>query len=90
MDNWNVVLVIIALVGLVTAIVAPIIKLTTTVTKLIGLVDTCEKDLASIDRRNTESHALIYKRLEAAEETGQNHETRLVIIEHDMKGENRQ
>lgn len=89
MTEWSIVVVIIALVGLMATVAGlvgkitrPINDLTTTVTRLTGMVDTCEKDLSGIDRRNSETHALFFKELEAEKAVTQDHEVRIVKLEY--------
>lgn len=71
MTEWQAVGVIITLVALVTAIVAPVTKLTTTVTRLTVLVDEMHKNFGVFNTK-----------VEEHDDTLNNHETRLCLIEH--------
>ena len=70
MMEWTVVVVIIALVGLVSSIVAPIIKLNTIITKLATLVDGIEKTIGTLSNKSDEHDGVL-----------NNHETRITVLE---------
>ena len=74
MTEWEVVGVLVVVVGLVTAIVTPLIKLNTTVTKLVVMVDNLGKTIDELTRRNSEAHSRVFKQLD-------DHETRLISLE---------
>ena len=60
MTEWQVVGVIIALVGLVGAIVAPLIRLNSTITKLTLMVDQLVKDMDEQHRRSHDAHTKLW------------------------------
>lgn len=74
MTEWGVVTVLVALVGFVATVVKPIINLNTSITKLTEIVDRMSKDLDELTKRNADTHARIFERLE-------DHETRIKILE---------
>ena len=82
MTEWAVVGVIITLLGLVAAVVKPLITLNTTLTKLTDSVATLDKNITALTTDNTASHARIWGELNAHDETINDHETRISIIEH--------
>ena len=81
MAEWGVVGVIVVLVGLFAAIAGPIIRLNTTIAKLDGSVEALRRDLGALTTRNSETHDRIFKRLDAADETLGDHETRITVLE---------
>ena len=81
MTEWEVVGVLVVLVGLVAAIVGPIIKLNTTITKLAAVVESVQRDIGDITDRNSKSHARIFEKLDEEDLKLQNHETRITVLE---------
>lgn len=86
--EWTVVTVIIALIGLVSAIIAPIIKLNSTITKLsmmieqsIKRMDALEKTAGEIQQHSTESHRRIHDRIDRNEERLHDHDKRITSLE---------
>lgn len=79
MTEWQVVGVIIALVGLVSGVVAPIVKLNTTIIKLTTIVDGLAEKFASLSTKNSATHKDLYNVVN-------DHERRIVVLEdHDKK-----
>ena len=81
MTEWTVITVIISLIALVTAIVTPIIKLNTTITKLTVVVDGIEKRYSGVSSLNTEAHCEIHKKIDEHSEKIGEHETRISVLE---------
>lgn len=81
MTEWGVVGVIVALLALVTAIVTPILKLNTTVTKLTALVDGLAKDFEEMTSKNRESHKTLWEEVKHQNEKLGDHETRIKLLE---------
>lgn len=81
MTQWDVVLVITALVGLGVAIVTPLIKLNTSITKLSTLLDGLAGDMRKLTEKNAKSHERIWDRLDEQEENVNDHETRITVLE---------
>ena len=75
MTEWEVVGVIVALVGLLTAICKPVIQLTRAITKLTDAVETLERRLEREEADNRSTHL----RLEARD---QEQERKLFELEH--------
>ena len=82
MTEWSVILVIVTLVGLVSAIVTPLIKVNTSATKLVCAVEALEKNLEKIITKNSESHDRLWKHNEAQDRQLANHETRIKVMEY--------
>ena len=81
MNEWGVVVVIIALAGLLTAVIKPIISLNTTITKLTYVVDRLQKDFAGFGDKNTEAHRRLWEKTKEHDETLQDHGYRIASIE---------
>jgi len=79
--EWTVVTVVIALVGLVVAVLTPAIKLNTSVTKLSTVVDTLTDQLKGMELANNTEHDKLTKRLDSQGETINDHETRITVLE---------
>ena len=81
MNEWQVVGVLIALVGFVASIVTPIIKLNTSIVKLSVLVDNLGNKLSSMEASNSASHDRIWNKLEEHGEELQDHDKRIIKLE---------
>lgn len=81
MTEWQVFGVIVALVAFVTAIVGPLIKLNTSITRLTENIDRLVKDLAEQKEKSSESHRRIWAKNDEQDETLADHETRITILE---------
>lgn len=85
MNEWQVVGVIVALVGLVSAIVAPIIKLNTSITKLTVLLDGLKSNQDSYEKRNREAHKRIWEHNGEQDEMLHKHETDIQLLKDGRK-----
>jgi predicted PurR-regulated permease PerM len=81
--EWLVVTVIIALFGFVVAVVTPLLKLNTTIVKLMESMNNLSKTLDDFKDKNTESHRRIWEHEEKQDEILSDHETRIKLIEGD-------
>ena len=81
MTEWQVVGVLIALVGFVAAIVTPIIKLNTSIVKLSILVDGLGNKLSAMETANSVSHDRIWNKLEEHGEELVDHDKRIIKLE---------
>lgn len=79
--EWTVVGVIVVLVGLVTAIVTPMIRLNTSITKLTCAVDNFQKNLDELTQKNADSHARLWRHNVDQDKILNDHETRICVIE---------
>ena len=76
--DWTVIAGVAALVGLIGGIVAPMLKLNTSITQLTVVVNGLAKNFEKLTDKNDCAHEKINDKLE-------DHETRIFIIEHDGK-----
>jgi len=76
--EWTVIAGVAALVGLIGGIVAPILKLNTSITQLTVVVNGLAKNFDKLTDKNECAHEKINEKLE-------DHEKRIFIIEHDGK-----
>ena len=83
MEKWDIVAVIIALVGLFGAIVAPIVKLTRAITQLTFAVETMEKDVTALTAENRAGHERIWDHQTEQDKQIADHETRIRVMEED-------
>lgn len=81
MTEWGVVLVIIALIGLATSIIAPIVKLTKTITKLTVVMDGLRETVEANRRDNRASHERLWDHNKEQDEAINDHETRITVLE---------
>lgn len=85
MNEWQIVGGILTLVTLVTAVVTPIVKLNTTVTRLTTIVDEMYKNFEGLTNKNSEAHGKLWARVDEHDDTLNNHETRICLIERNGK-----
>jgi len=76
--EWTVIAGVAALVGLIGGIVAPILKLNTSITQLTVVVNGLARNFEKLTDKNECAHDKINEKLD-------DHETRILIIEHSGK-----
>ena len=81
MTEWGVFGVIVALVGFAGAIVTPIIKLNTNITRLTVTIENILKEQEAAKSANGKSHDRIWTELDAHGDKLDEHETRITKIE---------
>lgn len=86
MDNWNILLVIIELVGFLAVLLPPVIKLAKSMTKLEEAISALSAQLTEIKTDNAAAHKRIWDKVDDHDETINDHETRITVLEH-QKGE---
>lgn len=79
MNEWTVVTVLIALVGLLAAILRPLLGLNSTIIRLTEAVDALKKELSHISSKNSEAHSRLWKQLNEQEKRLSVCESRLDI-----------
>jgi Na+-translocating ferredoxin:NAD+ oxidoreductase RnfG subunit len=79
--EWTVVTVLVVIVGLFAAVGAPIIKLIVTITKVNILLDALTKELNEAVCKNKDSHERFRTHNEKQDETLQDHEMRITVLE---------
>lgn len=82
MTEWQVVLVIIALFGFITAVTTPIIKLNTSITQLTAAMQRLEEKLDENKEDNYEAHKRLWDHNDDQDKMLSNHDQRL----HDLDG----
>jgi len=81
-DEWLVVQALVVIVGLFLAVGRPMLKLNGTIVKLDSSVEILNKRFDRFEEENKDSHARIYKKDIDQDETINNHETRIVVLEN--------
>ena len=76
--DWTVIAGVAALVGLIGGVVAPMLKLNTSITQLTVVVNGLAKGFDKLTDKNDDAHKEINKTLG-------DHETRITLIEHSGK-----
>ena len=81
MDKWEVFLTIGTLVTFLIAVGGPMLKLNTTLTKLIDKAETLEKSFEKTQNSNHDVHKRMWNEIEEHEHKLSDHETRLQLME---------
>ena len=81
MTEWGVVGVLIAVVGLVASIARPLLSLNTAITRLTTELDGLRKDLQTFSAKNETSHDRIWQKAAEQDETLDDHEHRITVLE---------
>ena len=79
--EWEIVTVIIALVGLLTTVTKPILNLTKTITKLNHTCQNLEERMERFENHNHDSHVKIWAHNDKQDEQIINHENRISMLE---------
>ena len=89
MTEWQVVLVIIAIAGLITGIGAPVIRLNTSITrmtvtmeKLVTDINRIVRDMESSENRNTAGHERLWEHNGKQDDRISDHESRITLLEN--------
>lgn len=85
MNEWEVYLVIVSLVGFAIAIGTPIIKLNTSITRLIERLNSLDQGMDELSEKNHRSHARIWEHNDEQDVKLNDHETRITILEEKEK-----
>lgn len=86
MTEWTVIGVLIALVGLIGAVVGPVVKLNTSITRLAVTMDGMDASLKELTDKNTKSHQRLWDKNDQQDKQLADHEYRIKTLESD-KGE---
>lgn len=81
MSEWAVVTVIVTLVGLLVAIITPVIKLNTTITKMGSDLAALEKRLETLAADNSKFQERIWSNKAEQDKLMADHETRITLLE---------
>ena len=87
MTEWEVVGVIIALVGLVGIFAKVAFNISSTLTKLTTTLENLQQCLIDLEASKKETHKRIFGRLDEHEEKLNDHECRIKLLEGDRKNE---
>lgn len=79
--EWQIVTVIVTLIGLGVTIVTPIVKLNTSITKLTSTVDHLAQQIADEEAQNAKSHDRIWKKEGEQDAQLGDHERRITVLE---------
>lgn len=85
MDEWTIVTVLASLVGLFFTVGMPVIKLNSSLTALNIKLEHIQSDAVEENKRNSDSHARMFGRLDKDDERLNDHETRIGYLEHDAR-----
>lgn len=81
MTQWDVVTVLVAVVGLFATVGAPVIKLNATMTRLSTLVEALEKKVDNQAASSKESHRRLWEHNDEQDGKIADHEKRITILE---------
>ncbi|WP_434310488.1 hypothetical protein [Hominifimenecus sp. rT4P-3] len=87
MSEWEVVGVLVALLGLIAAIAGPLIKLNTSITTLTVTLKDLNDDIDDLTVKNTKSHQRLWDHNEEQDKKLNDHEMRLTIVEKEVNHE---
>ena len=87
MTEWEVVGVIAALVAFAISIGTPIIRLNTSITRLIDRLNNLDESMDELTVRNHKSHERIWQHNDEQDDKLNDHETRITILERREENE---
>lgn len=92
MTEWNIVTVVVVIVGLIGTVAAPLVKNTRAMTQLSGeiknliyRIEINEKETDELKVKASNRHKQIFERLDEQGEKLNNHEGRISALEHEHK-----
>ena len=85
MSEYGVIVIVVAMITTAITIMAPIIKLNTTITRLIVKLDNLGMDMEELEKHNHESHRRIWEKNDEQDGKLADHETRLIVIENEKE-----
>lgn len=83
--EWEVYLVIVSLVGFAIAVGTPIIKLNTSITRLIDRLNNLDESMDELTVKNSKSHERLWNHNEKQDELIKDHEKRIIVLEEKEK-----
>ena len=81
MNEWTVVTVLIALLGLFATVAKPIVNLNATITRLSENVERLDARITEMNDRNADSHRRLWEESSRQDRRIEDHETRLTVLE---------
>lgn len=85
--EWQIVTVIIVLLGLIVTVTTPLLKLSNTITKLNQTCENLEVQFKEFEISNKDGHKRIWAHNDKQDERLNNHENRIYILEEEKKHE---
>ena len=82
MTEWEVFGVIVAVAGFAIAIGTPIIKLNTSITRLVDKLNMLDEGIDDLTARNSKSHERLWNHNDEQDKTLNDHEKRTVVLEN--------
>lgn len=86
MTEWTVVTVLVTLMGMIGVVAKPLLGLNATLTRLIQVVDSLEKNLNALTDHNRQGHERLWRESRAQQQILGDHEKRIAFLERE--GEN--
>ena len=83
MQQWDVVIVLTALVSLFAAVIGPIVKLTKAITRLTAAMEGMERNVMDLTAHNREGHERLWAHAREQDKVLCDHESRLRVIEEE-------
>lgn len=87
MSEWQVITMLITLIGGVAVIVRPILNLTKAITELTSTCKQLDHQFSDFEGHNRESHKRLWEHNDKQDQTIQNHENRISILEGEKHNE---
>lgn len=81
MNEWEIVGVIVVLVGLFFTVSSPVMKLISSITKLTATVENLQEDVAAVTKRNTDAHRRLWEKNDQQDREIQDHGNRIERLE---------
>lgn len=85
MDEWGVVLTIVTLIGLLTAIITPIVKLMSAITKLTTVVEQQKKDYEELLKKTTDGRHKLWENINSLNNQVSANNVRIRNLENERK-----
>lgn len=85
MDEWGVVLTIVTLIGLLTAIITPIVKLMSAITKLTTVVEQQKKDYEELLKKTTDGRHKLWDSINTLNNQVSANNVRIRNLENERK-----
>lgn len=85
MDEWGVVLTIVTLIGLLTAIITPIVKLMSAITKLTTVVEQQKRDYEELLKKTTEGRHKLWENINSLNNQVSANNVRIRNLENERK-----
>ncbi len=81
MTEWTVVTVLVTLLGMIGVVAKPLLGLNATLTRLVQVVDSLEKNLSTLTDHNRQGHERLWRESHAQQMILGDHEKRIAVLE---------